>query len=237
MFKQGTELLKNKKLNLLYAEDDLELRDKVVYFIKDKFENIYLASDGIDALEIYNKNMVDIVITDINMPKLTGIDLIKEIRKKDNKTPIIIITAQSDKKSLLEAIPLNLVRYIVKPFEITKNNLINVIDESIIRIKSTNNIEEFSLTEEITYDYINKRLIFEDNKEKKLTQNETLLFELLLENRNNLVSFEIIENIVFSGTIMTDSSFKNLLLRLRKKLLIDIIKTVRGMGLVLQIDR
>ncbi|OCL96180.1 response regulator transcription factor [Aliarcobacter thereius] len=85
MFKQGTELLKNKKLNLLYAEDDLELRDKVVYFIKDKFENIYLASDGIDALEIYNKKIVDIIITDISMPKLTGIDLIKEIRKRDKK--------------------------------------------------------------------------------------------------------------------------------------------------------
>ncbi|OCL86714.1 Transcriptional regulatory protein tctD [Aliarcobacter thereius] len=237
MFKQGTELLKNKKLNLLYAEDDLELRDKVVYFIKDKFENIYLASDGIDALEIYNKKIVDIIITDISMPKLTGIDLIKEIRKKDNKIPIIIITAQSDKKSLLEAIPLNLVRYIVKPFEITKNNLINVIDESIIRIKSTNNIEEFNLTEEIVYDYINKKFIFNNKKEKALTQNETLLFELLLENRNNLVSFEVIENSVFSDSIMTDSSLKNLLLRLRKKLTIDIIKTVRGLGILLQIDR
>ncbi|OCL93193.1 response regulator [Arcobacter porcinus] len=226
-----------RKFNLLYAEDDLELRDKVVYFIKDRFKNIYLASNGIEALEIYNKNKVDMLITDISMPKLTGIDLIKEIRKKDNKTPIIIITAQSDKNSLLEAIPLNLVRYIIKPFEITKNNLINVIDESIIRIKSTNNIEEFNLTEEIVYDYINKKFIFNNKKEKALTQNETLLFELLLENRNNLVSFEVIENSVFSDSIMTDSSLKNLLLRLRKKLLIDIIKTVRGMGLVLQIDR
>ncbi|TLS94801.1 response regulator [Aliarcobacter thereius] len=151
--------------------------------------------------------------------------------------PIIIITAQSDKKSLLEAIPLNLVRYIVKPFEITKNNLINVIDESIIRIKSTNNIEEFNLTEEIVYDYINKKFIFNNKKEKALTQNETLLFELLLENRNNLVSFEVIENSVFSDSIMTDSSLKNLLLRLRKKLTIDIIKTVRGLGILLQIDR
>ncbi|OCL96179.1 winged helix-turn-helix domain-containing protein [Aliarcobacter thereius] len=93
------------------------------------------------------------------------------------------------------------------------------------------------MTEEIVYDYINKKFIFNNKKEKALTQNETLLFELLLENRNNLVSFEVIENSVFSDSIMTDSSLKNLLLRLRKKLTIDIIKTVRGLGILLQIDR
>lgn len=218
-------------LTLLYAEDDLELRQRVLYYIKEMFTEIHLASNGLEALQLYKQNEIDIIITDISMPKLNGIELTKEIRKKDKKTPIIIITALDDKTTLIEAIPLNLVRYIVKPFDITKDILQETILESIERITESNNIIITLGAQK--YDFTNKKLVKKD-EETFLTQNEAALFELLIKNKNRLITFQTIEEVVFQDDIMSDSAFKNLLLRLRKKLEIDIIKSVRGMGLIIE---
>ena len=99
-----------KNIKILYVEDDEIARENGIEYLENYFELIYDASDAIKALQLYEKYKPDIIITDIQMPKLNGLEFVKRIRQKDKKTQVIIITAFSDKDYLLKAIELGLVK-------------------------------------------------------------------------------------------------------------------------------
>lgn len=220
-----------KNLNVLIAEDDLQMRDRLNFYIKDRFKNIFEAQDGLEAYQRYCKKDIDIILTDNIMPKLTGLELAKKIREKDSFTQIIVITVNKDKASIIEAMPLNLAGYLLKPFDFTKEKIDESLNEAIDRIYD-NYLEKYKLDEDLIYDKFNKKLIFV-NEEIILTKKEYLLFELLIENKNNYVNFDNIALEVYPDDIMTDQAIKNNLLRLRKKLKKDLIRTRRNFGLAL----
>jgi two-component system response regulator VanR len=101
-------MLKNiyKNIKILYVEDDEIARENGIEYLKTTLSIIYEASDAIKALQLYEKYKPDIIITDIQMPKLNGLEFVKRIRQKDKKTQVIIITAFCDKDYLLKAIEL-----------------------------------------------------------------------------------------------------------------------------------
>ena len=92
----------SKDLNILYVEDDLDLKEATLEIFKDFFKTVQSAVDGVDALnkynEFYEKNgkHFDIVVTDIEMVKMTGIELIKEIHIINKDQEIIVVSAYSD---------------------------------------------------------------------------------------------------------------------------------------------
>ena len=106
---------KFKDFTILYVEDDEGVRDINFSMFKRIFKHAYEASNGEIAYQLYIKHKPDIIVTDIKMPKMNGIELAKKIRVKDSKTKIIITTAFNDEKYLLESIELNLERYLIKP--------------------------------------------------------------------------------------------------------------------------
>ena len=120
---------KFKKYTILYVEDDEGVRTINSRFLQRMFNELYLAVDGEEAYELYNKYSPDIILTDINMPRLNGIDLSKRIRENDSSVKIIISTAFSDKKYLLDAIELNLEKYIIKP--LNSRNLLPALTKSV----------------------------------------------------------------------------------------------------------
>jgi signal transduction histidine kinase len=106
-------------LKVLYAEDDDIIRD-ILYsnLLSQMFKNVVVAKDGQEALDYYkDENDFDIVITDINMPRMTGIELCKEIRAIDPEMDIIIISAHSDTTNLIEAIKIGISDFILKPID------------------------------------------------------------------------------------------------------------------------
>jgi signal transduction histidine kinase len=108
-----------KKLKVLYAEDDDIIRE-IIYsnLLSQIFTDVTLATNGQEALDIYTKNMdFDILITDINMPHLSGIDLAKEIKKISPQLDIVIISAHSDTTNLIEAIKVGISDFILKPID------------------------------------------------------------------------------------------------------------------------
>lgn len=106
-----------KKIIVLYVEDEPLLREEVSAFIKRRVKKLYTASNGLEALEILDHYPVDVVITDLMMPKMDGIKLTEHIRSKDQKLPIFITTAINDVSVMQSTIALGIDRYLIKPLD------------------------------------------------------------------------------------------------------------------------
>ncbi|AXX85397.1 EAL domain-containing protein [Aliarcobacter skirrowii] len=111
-----------KNVNVLYAEDEKELRDITSEFLKSFTKTQYVASNGEEGFNLFleHQDSIDLIITDINMPILSGMDMIKKIKEINPKIPIIIATAFSNKEYLLEAINIGVDKYVLKPIDISK---------------------------------------------------------------------------------------------------------------------
>lgn len=109
-----------KEISILYVEDDDVMRTELASLLTNFFAQVFCASNGTEGLEKFKKNhkKIDLIISDINMPKMSGIDMIKEIRKTDKDVGVIFSTAYSDKEFLIDSIKLKVVNYIVKPIDI-----------------------------------------------------------------------------------------------------------------------
>lgn len=227
MFKNLTIL---KSLTVLYAEDDLVIQDSISRILKMFFKDVVIANDGKEAIENYNNKKIDILILDYVMPNLNGYETAKIVRKKDKKIPILITSAYTDKEKLLNAIELNLIKYIEKP--ILYHDLIKVF-ENIIKYMEENNLLQIKLDENIYYSFVDKNII--KNGEKiTLTKNEVLFLELLLEKPNHLISKNIIENSVFKASV-DENTLRNMVYRLRKKIDTDTIATIKDLGYIIKI--
>ena len=108
-----------KNLTALYVEDEEQLREVVNSIISALFKNCYLGEDGEDGLNVFKKHKddIDIIITDVSMPKMNGLDMCKEIRKINPKIPIIITTAHNDKDFLHKAIEISVSKFVTKPLD------------------------------------------------------------------------------------------------------------------------
>lgn len=199
----------NKKI--LIVEDDIVSNEMMVLFLKDYFKSVFSAFDGEEAYSIYLDEDIDIIITDIQMPRLNGIELVKKIRVDNEIVPIFILTSKSDLKLLLEAIPLKLEEYVLKPLNFDK--LAKII--SIYKKKYTK--ENYEIDAITNYSFVTKSLTYK-NQILPLTNNEISLLELLIYKKNSLVSYEDIANEVYKNENMSINSVRILMSRLRKKI-------------------
>jgi DNA-binding NtrC family response regulator len=103
------------KGNLLVVDDEKMIVEHVALLLEDNADNIFTAYNGIEALEVLDKEVVHCVICDINMPKMNGVELIKEIRKKNNQIPFIFYTAHGNEKLMLEAVKYGAFDFLNKP--------------------------------------------------------------------------------------------------------------------------
>ncbi len=116
-------LISEQKYNIIYAEDDEQVRVNFQEIFKDFFKEVHVASDGAEALEIFNKltlenKRIDAIISDLNMPNMNGVSLLKNIRAVNEDIPFYFTTAYSDENNLLEVIKLNVTAYFIKPIDI-----------------------------------------------------------------------------------------------------------------------
>jgi PAS domain S-box-containing protein len=123
-----------KKLRVLYVEDDDSIRTELSSLLNNFFDIVYIAKDGQEGYDIFvsHQDKIDVILSDINMPRLTGIEMMKEIRKIDTKVPLIFATAYSDNSFLTEAIKLKVYDYIIKPINI--RNLLTIFNELAYKI-------------------------------------------------------------------------------------------------------
>ncbi len=217
------------ELTLLYIEDDDELRKQFARILTPRFAKIFEAADGEEALALYQEEHPDMILADINLPRIDGLELIRMIRKEDKQTPIMVLSAYSDKEKLLKAVKLGLTEYLVKP--VPYKRLLTLLEEMASGLDDNrSNIDTIRLRSSYEWRVTQRVLLFE-GRIIVLTSRETTLLKSLIDNINTVITITMIENSVWKDDGADHHiSFSHLLKRLRKKLPEELIENIYGEG-------
>ena len=208
---------------VLYAEDDSGVRKNVAEMLELLFAQVYVASDGEDAYALFQEKSPHIVITDIKMPKLSGIELARKIRKQDENIQIIIISAYTEVDYMLDAIDLSLMKYIVKP--ITETKLFEALEKFLELQKSSGMID---LKNGWVYNSAQKVITHKDDV-FELTKKESTLLEMLL-SKKSVLTYEEIEMELWRDEYMSLNALRLLMKNFRKKLPEGYLKNIQSVG-------
>ena len=136
-----------KNLKVLYVEDDESIKQTSVELFQNFFSDIKVAGDGVEALELYNSYKFDLIITDISMPKMDGIELIKLIRQKNLSIPIIVYSALNNPTSITACVTLNVDAYLLKPM--VSKNFIEALEKVTLKIMSNDDASTLEIISKI----------------------------------------------------------------------------------------
>jgi YesN/AraC family two-component response regulator len=160
-------LKKTKNYNVLLVDDEEEIREGMSTILKKFFNIVEVAENGEEALSKYLKNNYDLIITDLTMPKIGGMEFIDKIKRLNPFQKIIILTAHQEKENLLDAISSQADGYLIKPF--------NIDDFKKIILKISNDIEMEKLNEEY-------RNSLEELLMKKTEELKESFLQMMLQN-------------------------------------------------------
>lgn len=135
-----------KKITILYVEDDQIVREQTTIVMQKLFKKAFIAQDGVEGLELFkeHKDEIDIVVSDINMPNMNGLEMIKHINEINAQIPTIVTTAHTDSKFVIDAMDINVDKYMPKPILI-KDLTINIVN-IVQKYRRMNNIEVLART-------------------------------------------------------------------------------------------
>ncbi|WP_072682774.1 response regulator transcription factor [Arcobacter sp. LA11] len=216
-----------KSLKVLFVSKEINISPKEVSVLEHFFHKIIISHSAERAYKIFSIEHPDVIVTDINLSNINGIDLCKKIRKINHSVPIIILSKEKNEKYLFEAIRIQVIDFVIRPVKI--ENLIFALNQTAKHIVNHGNVT-ISLQNGSIYDYHEKTIFTEGKNTTKLTKNEFRLLELFLANKHKTLSREDIENYLWANEEITESAFKSLYSRLRNKIGKDSIKNVFGIG-------
>ncbi len=216
-------------MKILIVEDEKDLNKAICKGLKNKGFTVDSSYDGKQGLKKALINEYDVIIFDLNLPKLDGINAVKNLRNKDLKTPIIALTARDKLKDKIKGFENGFDDYLTKPFDFPE--LIIRINALIRRTKPNKEIilkiNDLKLNPKT-------RKVTKKNKSIKLTKKEFNLFEYLLRNKGKVVTNEeIIEHIWGESADLLNPPIRSHIKNIRKKINdedFNLIKTIPGVG-------
>jgi len=217
---------KLKKHSVLYAEDDEGIRKSYEMILRKICGPLRCAADGNEAFSLYSEKKPDILIADIKMPYIDGLQLIKKIRNVDKDIRILMTTAYTDEQYTLQAIELDISRYLVKP--VMLENLKGALYKCVREIEDRNP-EQICFENGLVYN-IPLKNITSVNGEIALTNIESRILEILIENRGRIVRYEKFETEIWRNEYMSKETLRSHIKFLRKKVGNDSIKSAKGLG-------
>lgn len=178
MLRKLTEF--SKSLRVLYVEDNQEAREQTLKMLRNLCLEVEVAKDGYEGLNKFSTNPdIDLIVTDINMPYMSGIEMCEEIRKIDQDIPLIILSAHNDAEYFIDTIRLGVDGYILKPVD--TNQLLSTLFKSIekLKLREENDRHAYQLEQlnQLLEHQVDERIleIIELNKEIEETQKEVIL--------------------------------------------------------------
>ncbi|MBS9782513.1 MAG: response regulator transcription factor [Arcobacter sp.] len=213
-------------MKILLLEDDVLFSSTLEDFLNDENFYVDIAKDADEALELNYKNNYDLYIFDINLPKISGLELLGKIRSSGDDTPTIFLTSYKDKDTIYSAFENGCDDYIKKPVD---------LDELLFRIKALlkrnkKNFKEIILKENIVFNPLTKRL-YENKKDLNLPLKVLELLELFIENKDEIVTKEMIVSRLWSiNEEYSEGSIRVYVNSIKKILGKNSIKNIKGVG-------
>jgi len=173
---------KSKEISILYVEDEEKLREEMFSFLSKIFIHVETASDGREGLKKYRINRPDIVITDIGMPNMNGLELIQEIKKINEKQEVIVISAYTDPDYLIQSIKLGVSGYIIKPMNFEQ--ILRTVAQSIDKISVFRENEIYKTKLETMVEQRTKKIFTLQNELISNYKQMLLSFVKMIEGRD-----------------------------------------------------
>ena len=212
---------------LLIVEDDKQTNEAICEYLKSAGHKIVPAYDGAEAIQIFNRGNIDLVVLDIMLPKIDGYGVCEVIRQR-SQVPIIMLTALSDEENQIKGFEQQIDDYIPKPFS-PKILLYKIA--AIFRRGSSDTQKQTSIVYKDLCMDIDGFHLYHKGKEIVLTQKEFSLLRLMLENQGKVFTRQmLLDRLWDSETFVEDRIVDSHIKNIRKKLDADYIETIRGVG-------
>ncbi|EGS2258314.1 response regulator transcription factor [Campylobacter jejuni] len=221
-----------KELIILVVEDEVKARESMINILSERFSKVIGAQNGDEGLKKFKKFKPDLVITDIAMPIMDGLDMAREIKEISDDVPIVVLSAYSEKERLLRSIDIGIDKYLIKPVNIEE--LFKVLDYLIGEKIEANMLVKIS--EEYQFNKTKRTLIYSGG-EIVLTKKELAFISLLLKQPGALVLHEDIKKNVWIGEHVSDTAVRTFIKRVRDKVGEDFIKNVPSLGYKININK
>lgn len=214
-------------MKILYLEDDINLSETVEEFLIEEGFNIVAVFDGEEALKTIYKHNFDMLLLDVNVPKINGLELLKELRSAGILTPAIFTTSLNSIDDLSNGYNSGADDYIKKPFAL-KELLFRI--KALLKREFKIQSELIKITKEIDFNTHTNELI-DDEKTILLNPKEVLLLKLLLKHKNECVTFENIYQSVWSyDEAHSEMSLRTYIKNLRKHIGKENIFSIKKVG-------
>ena len=223
-------------MRLLVVEDEKKLNELITKKLKKEYYGVDSCFDGEEAVRYVEGTEYDAIILDIMLPKLNGFGVIKKIRAKKNKVPILLLTARDNIDDKVKGLDYGADDYLVKPF---------IFEELMARIRvllrrNSGNADNVITVANLKID-LDAKTVFRDDLLIKLSGREYSILEYLIRNKGKILSRERIEDHIWNydyegGTNVIDVYIRYLRKKIDDSYTPKLIHTIRGLGYVLRVD-
>ena len=223
-------------MRLLVVEDEKKLNELITKKLKKEYYGVDSCFDGEEAVRYVEGTEYDAIILDIMLPKLDGFEVIKRIRAKKNKVPILLLTARDNIDDKVKGLDYGADDYLVKPF---------IFEELMARIRvllrrNSGNADNVVKIANLKVD-LDAKTVFRDDLLIKLSGREYSILEYLIRNKGKILSRERIEDHIWNydyegGTNVIDVYIRYLRKKIDDSYTPKLIHTIRGLGYVLRVD-
>ena len=218
-------------MRIVLVEDNQSLAAGIENALRDQGHAVDHLADGVDGDEFLRHEVCDVAIIDINLPRLSGLDIVRRLRGRSNSTPVLLLTARGKTSERVAGLDAGADDYLVKPF---------AMDELVARLRALSRrrpqvAPQREAIGELVYDR-DRRLVTQGALTLDLPRRELALFEVLLDHRGRLIDKDSIANALYgAGAEVEPNAVELLVSRLRRKLEGSgaTIRNARGLGYLL----
>ena len=211
---------------LLIVEDDKQINEAICEYLKSAGHKIIPAYNGADALQLFNQEAIDLVVLDIMLPKILGLVVLHEIRKK-SIVPVLMLTAIEDEYTQVISFDEQADDYIIKPFSMV---LLGRRITALLRRSGKGVTLDTMTFDDVTVDF-SGYTASDSNGKIGITPKEIDLLRLLVENKGLVLTrSQILDDLWGIDAPIIDRTIDTYIKNLRKKLRLDCIVTVKGIG-------
>ena len=226
---------------VLLVEDEVDAREILSFYLNTIFEDVVVAVDGQEALEIFeedlkNNRYFDLVLTDIKMPRLDGMDMIEKMLKLSENQKFIIVSAYKDEEKLLKSINFRVLGYFIKPINV--DNMMEILKKAKIEVLKEKEENKSKKLLKINKDYkysVEQKLLYNNSSLVKLSKKEMQLLDVLVKNIGKIVTIKECKLALWNDENKSDTTFRTVMKRLKDKISInDFILSLKGQGYTIE---